>query len=70
MSSALSNAGTGCGGSLAKVRGRELQLVEQHGQDVGRQIGVVLEPHGRAEASLAHALFDAGEQILGTAPRL
>src|SRR5258705_137231 len=56
--------------AFVKVLGRELQLVEQGGQNVGWQICVVLEPHGRGEAALAYALFDAGEQILGTAPRV
>ena len=56
--------------ALVEVLGLQLQLVEQRGQDVGRQVGVVLQPHGRAQAPLAQALLDAGQQVLGPAPHL
>ena len=53
-----------------QVLGGELQLLEERGQDVGGQVAVVLQPHGRSEASLAQALLDAHEQVLAPAPRL
>src|SRR6266851_5300219 len=45
----------------------DLQLLEQRGQDVGRQIAVVLQPHRRSQTTLAQALLDAREEVLGPA---
>ena len=53
--------------ALVEVLRGQLQLVQQGRQDVGRQVAVVLQAHGGAEAALPQALFDAGEQVVGAA---
>ena len=53
------------GEALARVEvvGLELQLVDQRGQDVGGQVGVVLQADRVAHPPLAQARLDAREQV-------
>jgi hypothetical protein len=42
----------------------QFELVQQRGEDVGRQVDVVLQPHRRAQAPAAQALLYGGEQVV------
>ena len=55
---------------LVEVLRLQLQLLEQRGEDLRRQVGVVLQPHRGAEPAPAQALLDAGQQIDGPTSHL
>ena len=52
-------------GARVEVVGLKLELVDQHGEEIGREIGVVLQADRVAHAPLSHARLHARQEIHG-----